>query len=386
MELPNKKVDSKNIKHCLSEIHFEIKTPNGGPSLKYRFNLTLIMKNPDNNNLDFNHSQRNAQGVLLVSNIIWGITPIFLEIVLKYLTPLQTTTLRFGVGVLALTFFLLLFKRRNGFSMLSVKTVILLGWLDAFGYLTVTIGLDMTTPGLSTLLSSFYIFLVPFIAWKLEENKLNWRIGIISLLSLTGVFLINFNGDWRNFINSSNFGILYLMFSSVLWGFYTVLTGKFLDITKNEEKKVDLINFTYASLFHTFLALTMLSMITGELTFSLPPEIIPYIVFTGLFPTLIALGLWNWAIARLGSISTSFFQLLQVIIPFLLEIVFFHQFYSGWIYTGIILILLSTFWINDSNKTEEPVYSTQVFVTPSTEPLISNTKNIANEPSIQCCY
>jgi drug/metabolite transporter (DMT)-like permease len=343
------------------------------------------MKNSNNNNLDFNPSQRNAQGVLLLSNIIWGITPIFLEIVLKYLTPLQTTTLRFGVGVLALTFFLLLYKGINGFSMLSVKTVILLGWLDAFGYLTATIGLNMTTPGLSTLLSSFYIFLVPFIAWKLEETNLNWRIGIIGLLSLTGVFLVSFNGDWGNFINSSNLGILYLMFSAVVWGFYTVLTGKFLDITNNEEKKVDLISFTYASLFHTFFALTMLSMITGELTFSLPLEIIPYVLFLGLFPTLIALGLWNWAIARLGSISTSFFQFLQVIIPFLLEIVFFHQFYSGWIYSGIILILLSIFWINNSNRAEELVHNTEVFVAPSNEFLVGETKNIANEPSVQCC-
>jgi drug/metabolite transporter (DMT)-like permease len=344
------------------------------------------MKTQSDINLNLKPSQRNAQGVLLISNIIWGITPIFLEIVLKYLTPLQTTTLRFGVGLLALTFFLLLFKGKNGFSMLSVKTVILLGWLDAFGYLTATIGLDMTTPGLSTLLSSFYVFIVPFIAWKIEETKLNWRIGIIGLISLLGVFLISFNGDWGNFTNSSNFGVLILMFSAIMWGFYTVITGKFLNISKKEEKNIDLMSFTYASLFHTFLALTILSMITGELTCSLPPEILPYILFAGLFPTIIALGLWNWAIARLGSISTSFFQLLQIIIPFILEIVLFHQFYSGWIYAGIFLILLSSFWIGDSNTTEETVEDMSVFVTPSNQFLVSNANNIANERSIQCCY
>ena len=293
-------------------------------------------------------SQRTAQLVLLFSNIIWGITPIFVEVVLGYLTPLQTTTFRFGIAVLVLTFVLLLFKGREAFSMLSGKTVILLGWLDAWGYLAATIGQDMTTPGLATLLASFYIFIVPFIAWKIEGTRLNWRIVTIGFIGLIGIFLISFNGDWANFADSSILGILVLMFAAFMWGFYTVITGKFLDIANTDEKPIDLMSFTYASLFHTFLALLILSMLTGELSFSIPLEIIPYLVFLGIFPTIIALGLWNWAIARLGSISTSFFQLLQVIVPFILEFILLQQFYSGWIYAGIFLILISILGVREN--------------------------------------
>ncbi len=295
-------------------------------------------------------TENKAQFFLLNANIIWGITPIFLEVVLAYLTPLQTTLIRFGVGVLVLTILLFLFKGREAFSMLSGKTVILLGWLDAFGYLAAAAGQDMTTPGLATLLSTFYVFIVPFIAWKLEGTKLNWKIGIMGFISLAGIFLISFNGDWANFANPSVVGIFILLVSALMWGFYTVISGVFLDISKSEEKKIDLMSFTYASLFHTFLALSVISMITGDLLFSIPVEIIPYIVFSGLFPTIIALGLWNWAIARLGSISTSFFQLLQIVVPFILELVLFQQFYSVWIYAGIFLILISTIWIGDSEN------------------------------------
>lgn len=305
-------------------------------------------------NLDALSSQRSAQIVLFISNIIWGITPIFVEVVLGYLTPLQTTTLRFGVAILVLSLVLLLVKGRDGFSMLSGKTVILLGWLDAWGYLAATIGQDMTTPGLATLLASFYIFIVPFLAWKIEGTRFNWRIVAIGLIGLIGIFLISFNGDWANFSDSSILGILILMFAAFMWGFYTVITGKFLNIANTEGKKIDLMSFTFASLFHTFLALFILSMITGELSIiatggaflSLFLEIIPFLIFLGLFPTIIALGLWNWAIARLGSISTSFYQILQVIVPFILEFILFQQFYSGWIYAGIFLILMSTFWIS----------------------------------------
>jgi drug/metabolite transporter (DMT)-like permease len=138
------------------------------------------------------------------------------------------------------------------------------------------------------------------------------------------------------------------MFAAFMWGFYTVITGKFLDIANTDEKQIDLMSFTYASLFHTFLALLILSMLIGELSFSIPLEIIPYLVFLGIFPTIIALGLWNWAIARLGSISTSFFQLLQVVVPFILEFILLQQFYSGWIYAGIFLILISILGVREN--------------------------------------
>lgn len=322
-----------------------------------------------NINLNGLSPQRSAQSVLLISNIIWGITPIFLEVVLAYLTPLHTTVLRFGVAVLVLTFFLFFFKGRNGFSLLSAKTCILLGWLDALGYLAAAVGQDMTTPGLSTLLSSFYVFIVPLIAWKLEGTRLDWKIGIIGFASLVGVFLISFNGDWGNFANSSMSGVLVLMFSAVMWGFYTVISGKFLDVSKSENKRADLLSFTYSSLFHTFIALMFLSIATEGLSFSIPIGLIPYLLFVGIFPTIVALGLWNWAIGRLGSISTSFFQLLQIIVPFILEFVFFQQLYSAWIYSGIILILISAFWIGGGNTTKEQLDEKEMVTVLSDESL-----------------
>jgi drug/metabolite transporter (DMT)-like permease len=263
--------------------------------------------------------------------------------------------------------------------MLSGKTFILLGWLDALAYLAAVAGQDLTTPGLSTLLSSFYVFLVPFFAWYLEGTKLNWKIGLVGLISLIGIFLISFNGDWNNFANSSMLGIIILMFAAIMWGLYTVISGKFLDISKNKEKKIDIMSFTYASLFHTFLALSFLTIITGEITFSIPLEIIPHIVFSGIFPTIIALGLWNWAIARLGSVSTSFYQLLQVIVPFILEFIFFQQIYSAWIYGGIILILMSSFLISD-NQNE----SVEEIIIGNTTDQLSNIRGYKKKAEV-CC-
>jgi len=316
-------------------------------------NISLLIKS-SLRIFDFNAlpSHRSAQFVLFLSNIIWGITPLVIEVALVSLTPLQTTTLRFGVGVLVFSFIILLIKGRKGFSMLSGKTFIILGWLDALGYLTATIGQDITTPGLASLLASFYIFLVPFLAWKIEGTPLSWKITVIGIVGLLGIFLISFNGDWANFSNSSIIGIIILIFAAFMWGFYAVITGKFLNVEKSERKEFDLMSFTYASLFHTFLALFLLSMISGELSFQIHLGLVPYILFLGIFPTFIALGFWNWAIARLGSINTSFLQLFQVIIPFILEFIFLQQFYSVWIYSGVFLILLSNIWISKGNNSD----------------------------------
>jgi drug/metabolite transporter (DMT)-like permease len=123
-----------------------------------------------------------AQIALLISTFIWGITPIFIEIALDYFSPLYILTIRFGLGVLALSLFLPLIKKRNGLSLLTSKPCVVVGWLYAFGYLTATIGQKMTTPGLATLISTSYVIIVPFISKKLEKTELSPKIMIIAFI------------------------------------------------------------------------------------------------------------------------------------------------------------------------------------------------------------
>ncbi|MFX0085038.1 MAG: DMT family transporter [Candidatus Hodarchaeota archaeon] len=294
---------------------------------------------------------------LLNANLIWGITPIFLEVILKYFSPLQAVTLRFGIAAVTLSFILYISRGRKAFSFLFMKNVIILGWLDALGYLAATVGQDMSTAGLATLLSSFYVFIVPFIAWRLEDAEINMKLVFTGSISLIGVFLISFNGDWTNLTKSSMFGVLILIFSAIMWGFYTVLTGNFLKLSKLKDEKVDLLNFTSASIFHTFLVLSFISFVVAEPIIIFPLEIIPIILFLGLVPTIFALSLWNWAIARLGAVDTSFIQLLQLVVPFILEFILFQQSYTVWIYSGISLILISSVWMTEgalsSNKSRK---------------------------------
>ncbi|MFX1508561.1 MAG: DMT family transporter [Promethearchaeota archaeon] len=331
------------------------------------------------------NERQKAQLVLLNANFIWGITPIFLEVVLKYITPLQVTTIRFGMAAIILGIFLYLSKGKKAFSLASVKILIILGWLDAFGYLTATIGQDLTTPGFATLLSSLYVFLVPFIAWKLEKTIIHRNVIYVGILSWFGVFLMSFNGDWSNFLNSSMVGNCFLIFSAIMWGFYTVITGKYLREKNDHEEKVDLSSFTFASLFHTFLALFIISLLMKEPLPSLPVDIIPYFIFLGLFPTFIALGLWNWAIIRLGSVNTSFFQLLQILIPIILEFLLYQQIYSVWIYSGMALIFMSTLWFNGRDFQKEEVKEDLRSQKKQEEHPVTLSTGLKDIISVKCC-
>ncbi|MHA2233373.1 MAG: DMT family transporter [Candidatus Hodarchaeales archaeon] len=306
------------------------------------------------------HTHHKAQAILLIATVIWGLAPIAVELLLDHLTPLQTVTLRFGIGVLLLTLFLPLLKRGDTFSLLTSKTCIVLGWVEAFGLLAATTGQEMTTAGLATLLSTSFVFIVPFLAWKLEGTDLNLRTVVLASIALMGIFFISFNGDWSNFSGLSILGILILMLAAILFGLYIAISGKFLKNANNEENKLDLVSFTYASLVHTFLPLFVLSMITMRSTFSLPLKILPLLLFLGIFPTIIAFLLYHRAITRIGSVSTSFYLVIQVIIPFLYELAFSQQNYSPWVLAGIFVLLLSLGGIREKE--------TQISATPTSRP------------------
>jgi drug/metabolite transporter (DMT)-like permease len=290
-------------------------------------------------------SNLKAQFILLDATVIYGITPIILDEVLDYLSPLHAIAIRFGIGVLVFLLILPFIDWKMGISFLTCKTCIFIGWFNAFGFLTAAIGQKMTTAGLATLVSTSFIFIVPLIAWKLENTPLNSKKVLITTVAFFGMFLIGFDGDWTNFGSLSTLGIVFLLLAAVFWSFHIVLSGKFLNISNTNNQEFNMLSFIFAVLFHTFLPLFFLSLFTLEPSLSLPSMIIPNLLFLGIFPTIIAFGLYSWAIARLGSVQTSFFLFFQVIVPFLIEIIFIGQFYSEWTYCGIFIILFSMIWV-----------------------------------------
>ena len=285
--------------------------------------------------------KKKAQMAMLTSSLLWGVGPIVVEIVLEVSTPLDIMTLRFGIAVIASSLLLPIIKARDGLSLLKNPKMMLIGVLIAIGYLTSTIGQDLTTAGLATLLSTSYIILVPFMSWRIENTPLSKRILTVATIASIGIFLISFNGNITNFSNTNGIGVGLLIVAAFVWGLNIVLSSQLITEIKAKVDRHDPLSFMYGTIVYTFIPLFILSMLTQPPTFASLSYTLPYLIFLGIFTTIITFGLHNWALSQLGSVRTTFYLLLQIFVPFAFELAFGIFVYSPWIISGIILVLVS---------------------------------------------
>lgn len=278
---------------------------------------------------------------MLISSLLWGVSPIVVEIVLEFSTPLDIMTLRFMVAILVSSIFLPIIKARNGLSLLKNRRMIIIGSLIATGYLTSTMGQELTTAGLATLLSTSYIILVPFLSWKIENTSLSKQILTVATIASLGIFLISCNGDITNFSNATGLGIILLLIAAFVWGLNIVLSSRLIAEIKSKNGQYDPLSFMYATLIYTFIPLFILSMITKPPSISSLGYTLPYLIFLGVFSTIITFSLHNWALSQLGSVKTTFYLLLQIIVPFGFELLLGMFTYTPWIVLGILLVLFS---------------------------------------------
>jgi drug/metabolite transporter (DMT)-like permease len=285
--------------------------------------------------------KKNAQVAMVISSLLWGVSPIVVEIILEVSTPLDIMTLRFAVALIVSSLFLAVIKARNGLSLLKNRKMMLIGFLIATGYLMSTIGQDLTTAGLATLLSTSYIIMVPFLSWKIESVSLSKRILIVATLASMGIFLISYDGNISNVSSANGIGVVLLLIAAFVWGLNIVLSSLLIAEIKSEYGQHDPLSFMYATLVYTFIPLFILSMLTQPPSLSSLGYTLPYFIFLGIFTTIITFGLHNWALSQLGSVKTTFYLLLQIFVPFTIELVLGMFVYSTWIITGVILILIS---------------------------------------------
>ena len=282
-----------------------------------------------------------AQFSLLLSTFIWGLAPIFVGMALESCTPLFIMMMRFAIAVLGLSVFLPEIKRRKGLIFLKNKTCILIGWLISAGYLTSTIGQSLTSAGLATLISTGYIIMVPFMSWKLRNTSINKETIFLASTASLGMFFISFDGRWENFSNITNIGTIFLLVAAFSWGLNIVVSDKFMIDVKHQKGKFDYLSFLYATIVHTFLPLLFLSIFEAPPQIHIFLQIIPILLFLGVFSTIVTFGLEQYALSVIGDVKITFYLILQVPIPFIYEIFILNLYYSVWIIAGSVIILVA---------------------------------------------
>lgn len=70
----------------------------------------------------------------------------------------------------------------------------LLGTLLAFGYITQTIGLELTTAAITGFITGLYVVLTPILGWMMFGNKINKQLVIGVVLAVAALALLTING------------------------------------------------------------------------------------------------------------------------------------------------------------------------------------------------
>ena len=132
--------------------------------------------------------------LLVVATAIWGYSFVVMKDVVAVLPPAWLLGLRFTAAGLILA--AILHRRiarafKLGPGILRVLGMgVLLGVFDFSAFLTQTIGLQHTTPGINAFLTATYCVIVPFLWWAIARRKPTiFNIGAAAL-AVAGIWLV----------------------------------------------------------------------------------------------------------------------------------------------------------------------------------------------------
>jgi drug/metabolite transporter (DMT)-like permease len=99
----------------------------------------------------------------------------------------------------------------------------LIGVVLAFGYITQTIGLELTTAATSGFLTGLYVVFTPLIAWLFVKYKISGRVAIGVLFSIFGLAIFSGAAQSVEF----QVGQIWLVVCAVLYAIHILLLGKY---------------------------------------------------------------------------------------------------------------------------------------------------------------
>jgi drug/metabolite transporter (DMT)-like permease len=165
----------------------------------------------------------------------------------------------------------------------------LTGTVLALGYITQTIGLDLSTAAITGFLTGLYVILTPFFAWLLSRQKLNRRVLAGALLAVVALGVLS--------ITDFEFGpgSIWILAGAVLFALHIVALGVW-------SPGAD----PYAL---TVVQVVVVALITGAWTFSdgngfiAPPDagVWSAILITAVFATALGFLLQTWAQSHMDS-------------------------------------------------------------------------------------
>lgn len=150
---------------------------------------------------------------------VWGAAFVLMKDAITQQPYMDFLATRFTIAFLAML--ALRPKVATAFEKGDIKYGAILGLVLALGYITQTLGLDLTTAATSGFLTGLYVIFTPLIAWLVWREKISKKVAVGILIAVTGLAV--FSGAAADV--EFQLGQIWLVVCAVLYAVHILLLG-----------------------------------------------------------------------------------------------------------------------------------------------------------------
>lgn len=224
---------------------------------------------------------RFAVFALLLVGFGWGAAFVLMKDAINEQPYMDFLATRFTIAALAMLLIRPIVSTK--FEKGDIGFGALIGAVLAFGYITQTVGLELTTAATSGFLTGLYVVLTPLFAWLFLKEKVSLKIAVGAVLGLIGLAVLSGASESVEFQT----GQVWLIVCAVLYAMHILLLGRY---GKNRNP------YRFAMLQIAFVAIVTwgFALLDG---YQAPPNASVWfaILFTSLFSTVMAFWIQTWA-------------------------------------------------------------------------------------------
>ncbi len=268
--------------------------------------------------------------LIVFATAIWGLSFVIMKDVVECLPPAWLLGIRFFTAGLILL--AVLWKRvRKHLSLKIVAYGALLAFFDFTAFLSQTVGLLYTTPGINAFLTATYCVIVPFAWWVIAKKRpLAFNV-LAAFVAVGGIWLVSSNGGGSGL--SMGFGEAMTLLCALLFAIHITFVSRLS--VGNDVLVLTVFQFLFEGLF---------GMAIGCGFETLPPlsavstTVILQMAFLIVFASVIAFGIQNVALAYIPPAQASLFLSLESVFGVLFSVLLYGEVLTLQLLLGFALI------------------------------------------------
>ncbi len=271
--------------------------------------------------------------LLVAATALWGYAFVVMKDVVEVLPPAWLLGIRFSAAGIIIAFFL----RKQIARIFSAKVFAMgaiLGVLEFLAFLTQTVGLQHTTPGINAFLTATYCVIVPFVWWVLGKKRPSiFNIGA-ACIAVVGIWFVSASASGAGL--SLGLGEGLTLCCAFFFALHISVVSKFAGYA----------NVLVLTAIQ-FLCEGFFGFALGALTEPAPalevftPDIVGQLVFLIIFASVICFGIQNIALAYVPPAQASLFLSLESVFGVVFSVLIYGEQMTFRLVFGFVLIFVA---------------------------------------------